>query len=235
VRVDVDGIGLDVLDRDQAVDRVTSWLGGDFRHVVALNAAKAERARRDVDLRAAIRDADLVLADGVGVVLRARRIGTSVPRVAGVDLMESLLAVAAARSVPVFLLGGRGDVAARAAEVAMKRWPGLIVAGTRHGEGADEVALDVVIRSRAALLFAGLGTPRQERFLHGARDRLGAVCLGVGGALDVLCGDAARAPVPLRDAGLEWAWRLAADPRRLGQRRSLDALRYVLRTALPAH
>lgn len=230
MRIDVDGLPVDVVDPDGAVRLVSAWMGGSFRHVLALNAAKAERARRDDGLRDAIRAADLVLADGVGVVWQARRRGHTLVRLTGIDLMEALLAQAARHGWSVFLLGGRIGVAQRAAEVSRRRWPGLIVAGARHGEGTDDVAADVVRRSGAQLLVAGLGTPRQETMLHRLGGATGAsVGLGVGGALDVLCGDLPRAPVPLRAAGLEWAWRLGTQPGRLWQGRTMDALRYVLR------
>ncbi len=231
-RVEVDGIWVDAVDLPGALARVEGWLGEqNFRHVVAANASKTERTRRDPDLRAAVVAADLVLADGIGVLWRARRLGKRLPgRVPGVDLMSALLARAACLGWRVFFLGGRPGVAERAAVRARATWPGLVIVGVLSGQGTDDHAIGAVARSGADLLFVGMGTPRQELMLHRARERLGVrVAMGVGGSLDVLCGDLPRAPEALRRAGLEWAWRLVVEPRRLTQRRTFDSVRYVLR------
>jgi N-acetylglucosaminyldiphosphoundecaprenol N-acetyl-beta-D-mannosaminyltransferase len=164
----------------------------------------------------ALRGADLVVADGVGLVWAARRRGIVLPgRVPGVDL--AFAALAAAPGLRVYLLGGRPGVAEAAGRVAHERW-GTDVVGARDGyfdaarDGASVAA--EVGASGAQLVLAGLGEG-QERFLDAHRGALGpAVLIGVGGTLDVLAGTARRTPAWTRRLGVEWAWRVGSDPAR---------------------
>lgn len=235
-------MGFDPLPAEGALAVATRWLseGAGLRLVVTANPETVMKARRLRELAAALRRADLVVADGVGVVWASRRLGRALPgRVPGIELAEGLLAHCAAAGHPVFLLGGRPAsarrpaVAERAARALARRWPGLEVCGTWHGYfGPQEepAVLQVVSRARPALLLCGMGCPRQELWLarHAAfLDGCGVtVAIGVGGALDVWAGDVRRAPAFLRRAGLEWLWRLVQQPRRLG--RQLQLVRFAL-------
>ncbi|MEX2503119.1 MAG: WecB/TagA/CpsF family glycosyltransferase [Trueperaceae bacterium] len=183
---------------------------------MTLNPEIVVRARRDAALRRAINECDLCVADGVGVLWAAARAGHRLPeRVPGVELATEVLARAGSE-LPTFLLGGRPDVAARAADEAQRRW-GTTVVGVHDGyfgEEDEERVTETVRASGARLVLAGLGE-RQEAFLHRHRDRLGpATGIGVGGTLDVLAGVARRTPAWTRTVGLEWAWRVGGDPRR---------------------
>lgn len=187
------------------------------RLIVTLNPELVVRARLDPQLAGAIDRADLVVADGVGVVWAARRGGVHLPgRVPGVELAFAVMALGGP-SLQVFLLGGRPGVAEAAAAEARARW-GVDVVGSHHGyfdaatEGAAIAAL--VHESGAQLLLAGLGEG-QELFLDAHREGFGARALiGVGGTLDILAGVATRTPAWTRRWGLEWAWRVGLDPRR---------------------
>jgi len=206
-----------------------------MRHL-ALNAAKVVACADDPSLRAAVDKAELVTADGVGVLLLARRLGVHLPgRVTGIDLMEALCARAALRRWPIYLLGARPGVASAAASALRERYPQLPIAGCQHGyfpeAEAPEVA-DRVRQSGARLLFVGMNTPRKERFVEEQADRAGVdFAMGVGGALDVLAGRVRRAPLLLQGAGLEWAWRWAQEPRRLFPRYGVDGVRFLSRLA----
>jgi N-acetylglucosaminyldiphosphoundecaprenol N-acetyl-beta-D-mannosaminyltransferase len=190
---------------------------GRGRLVVTLNPELVVRADEDAELRSALAQADLTVADGVGLLWAARREGRHLPgRVPGVDLAARVMALGGG-GLRVFFLGGKPGVAERAAVVAGERW-GIVSAGHHHGYFAGPRATSEVIeRVRAAapdLLLAGLGES-QELFLAGNRVELGArVLMGVGGTLDVLAGEAKRTPAWTRGASLEWAWRVGLDPRR---------------------
>jgi N-acetylglucosaminyldiphosphoundecaprenol N-acetyl-beta-D-mannosaminyltransferase len=206
------------VDLDAAVALVMRAAeGATPRLVVTLNPEIVVRARSDTTLRAALERADLMVADGIGLVWAARHAGVRLPgRVPGVDLATRALARGGA-ALSVFFLGGRPGVAEAAAEAARQRW-GVRIAGTRHGyfDHATEAAAvaDEVRSSGAQLLLAGLGE-RQETFLDAHRDAFGAGALiGVGGTLDVLAGVARRTPAWTRRWGVEWAWRVGFDPRR---------------------
>ncbi|HKI58536.1 MAG TPA: WecB/TagA/CpsF family glycosyltransferase [Trueperaceae bacterium] len=201
---------------------------GAFRLVVTLNPEIVVGAARDPALLAALRAADLSVADGVGISLAARLRGRPLPgRVPGVDLVGEVLR-RGGEELSVFFLGGRPGVAERAAETAARRY-GCRVAGTYHGyfrrPGGEPEVCAAVAASGARLLLAGLG-PGQERFLHEHRDALGpVVAIGVGGTLDVLAGTARRMPAWSSRLGVEWVLRVGLDPRRW--RRVPNLLRFA--------
>ncbi len=223
-RVSVLGVEVDRVSLDEAVARVEEWLragaaDGRLRLVATPNPEIIWAARADRELARALAEADLCVADGVGVVWASRHLGEPVPeRVAGADLMERLLELAARRGYRVYFLGTHPEVVARAAEEARRRYPGLVVAGHHHGYFRPEEEEAVVAAVRAArpdLLFVGMGAPRDQVWLWRHRHELGAaVGVGVGGSLDVLACVVRRAPRWVRSLGLEWLYRLAAQPRR---------------------
>jgi len=208
--------------------------GRPFVHV-ALNGPKWVAARDDRDLAASVIAADLVTADGVGILAMSRRLGHRLPeRVTGIDLMERLCARAAAQGWPVALLGGREGVASSASTALRRRYRDLRIAYCGHGyfapDSASEVA-EAIAASGARLLFVGMNTPRKEDFVAQQGGRAGVdFAMGVGGAFDVLGGRIRRAPRVLQDIGLEWAWRWAQEPRRLAPRYGWDGARFALAT-----
>lgn len=219
--VDILGLRVHGVDMAGAVSRVREMLLADDRahQVVTLNSEMAMIARHDRDLAAIINGADLVVPDGAGVVWASRVLGRPLPaRVAGFDLMQELVACAAAEDWPVFLLGAAPGVAEEAAARLAARLPGLRIAGTHHGFFRDQDEQAVVERinaSGARLVFVAMGAPRQDRWTAGNRGRLRpSVCIGVGGSLDVLAGRASRAPKWMGEMGFEWLYRLVREPRR---------------------
>ena len=215
--VAVVGHRLHPIDLARAAEVVAAAAWGSVpRLVVTLNPEIVVRAREDAALAAAVARADLVVADGVGLVWAARRAGSPLPgRVPGVDLACAVMARGGA-DLRVFFLGGRAGVAERAAAGSRARG-GVTIAGARDGYFAESdaaVVAQAVGDTGAHLLLAGLGE-RQERFLddHRARLRAGAL-IGVGGTLDVLAGEVQRTPAWTRRVGLEWAWRVGLDPSR---------------------
>ncbi|MFN2490525.1 MAG: WecB/TagA/CpsF family glycosyltransferase [Actinomycetota bacterium] len=187
------------------------------------NAHTLNLATEDLSYRAVLRRADMVLNDGKGVLLGARLKGSSLPAdLNGNYVGPLLLERAARRGWPVFLLGARPGVARRAADELVRRRPGLRVAGTRDGyfTAAEESHVVSQIRaSGAGLLLAGLGNPRQERWLERCLEGTGArLGVGVGAFIDFQAGEIARAPAWMNRAGLEWVHRLGLDPRRMWRR-----------------
>jgi N-acetylglucosaminyldiphosphoundecaprenol N-acetyl-beta-D-mannosaminyltransferase len=196
---------------------VAAAAGSTPRLIVTLNPEMVVRARHDARLAEAIERADLVVADGVGLVWAARRGGLRLPeRIPGVDLAFAAMA-AGGPALKVYLLGGRPGVAAEAGTAAHDRW-GVEVVGTHHGYfdiAAEGAAVAAAVGERGAhLVLAGLGE-RQETFLDEHRAALGAGALiGVGGTIDVLAGVVRRTPGWTRRWGLEWAYRVGLDPKR---------------------
>lgn len=218
--INILGARVDAVDLDGAVERVAEFVKeGRPRQVITLNPEILYRAQKEPQLLSLINAADLVTADGIGVVWAAGMLGARLPeRVTGIDLMLALVARAAREGWRVFLLGAAPGVAEEAARRLVQCYPGLRVAGAHHGYFPPEKEKELVEEIRAAraeLLFVALGAPKQELFIARHKAELGAVvAMGVGGSFDVLAGKARRAPAWMRRLGLEWLGRLLMEPRR---------------------
>lgn len=225
------GCRLDPIDADEATARILKFAReGPSAQVVTLGTEMVVYAQKDARFRAIVNGCALSLCDTVGLLAVARRHGAPLTeRVVGVELIERLCDAAASQGVPVYFLGGGEGVAADAAGILEVRYPGLRVAGARSGYFSDEESAGVaaeIAASGAKLLFAGMGSPRQEFWLaeYLAQTGCGAG-IGVGGSFDVLAGRVQRAPRIVRRMGLEWLYRLAREPHRW--RRQLALPRFV--------
>lgn len=219
------------VDMRGAIDQIDAFIrDGSPHYNVAINAAKVVACEDDVELRAAVNDAHLITADGQAVVWAARMLGAHLPaRVAGADLMEHLIAHAEARGYSIYFLGARPEVVAACVERATRAHPALRIAGARDGYFTDEA--EVIAQLRAArpdIVFLGFGTPAKEYFMHRRYREVGApFVMGVGGSFDVYAGLVRRAPLFLQRAGLEWAFRLAQEPRRMWKRYLVGNSRFI--------
>lgn len=190
-------------------------------HIVTLNPEIAWAAQRDPAYAKAIEEAGLVVPDGIGVVLAARLKGLAIPeRVAGYDLLQKLLVLAAAKEYRVFMLGAAPGVAERAAVLAEAAYPGLDVVGTADGYFKSDEEGDLIERISALncdMLFCALGPPRPAEIwinAHLAELNVG-IAMGVGGSFDVMTGKVTRAPLWMQRLGLEWLHRVIQEPRRI--------------------
>jgi N-acetylglucosaminyldiphosphoundecaprenol N-acetyl-beta-D-mannosaminyltransferase len=232
------GLPVDPLTLEQTMRLAETAVDEHRRFLIGVvNAAKVTKLKADPVLRDSLLEADVLLADGQSVVWASRLVRRPLPeRVAGIDLFESLLGLADRRGLRVYLLGARPDVLARVQQEVATRWPGAVVAGARDGyfteAEADEVA-DQIAAAHADMLFLGMTTPKKEIFLGRYGDRLGvAVQHGVGGSFDVLAGVVRRAPQRWQRLGMEWAYRMLQEPRRLARRYAVTNLAFVGLTAL---
>lgn len=225
-RIEILGCPFDAITEDETVELVFQWRDEPVRkshHIITVNVAILMMARDDEKLARAIENADLVVVDGKPLVWTARWLETPVPeKVSGVDLMRRLLEEGNRRGLSVFLLGTtqqRLDVLER---VIRAEYPEVKIVGTRNGyfKPPDYPEVTRQIReSRADLLLVGMPAPFKEVWCEEHRAELATpAILGVGGAFDVMAGFVARAPRLMQEAGLEWAWRLAMEPRKLWKR-----------------
>lgn len=190
---------------------------------VTPNAVMLDACKREPRYAAILNTASLSLPDGCGVLWAARRKGTPLrERVAGIEFGEKVLQAAADKGLRVFLLGGERGVAKEAAENLCKRYPGLQICGSYHGyfqkRGRENDPLLRYIRlCKPDVLFVCLGFPLQEIWCCKNLMRLSSIrlvaCLG--GSLDVWAEKVRRAPALLSKCGLEWAWRMLHEPKRL--------------------
>ena len=228
-RVRIGALWIDALTFDEALDEIERLVrqrrGGS---VFTPNVDHIVNVERDLELRSAYESVDLSVADGQPVVWASHLLGTPVPeKISGSDLVPRLLARARERRFRVYILGGAEGVAALVSarlsaegiEVAGAEGPSVGLQATE-----DEAALVARVHAaRADLVLVGLGSPKQERFIHRTRRALApAVLLAIGATLDFLAGTVKRSPRWMSNAGLEWMHRLASDPRRLARRYLLN-------------
>ena len=221
MRIDVLGVGFDDLTMAEAVDRGMELLWTEGAHyVVTPNPEIVEVCREDPEAMEAVNGADLVLADGIGVVKGAAMLGTPLKaRCPGIEFAAGLMENMAKEGLSLFLLGAKPGVAEQAAEKLREQYPGLKIAGTHDGYfKEDEPVAEVIRASGADCVFVCLGAPKQEFWMRKNGAATGAKLLcGLGGSLDVFAGTVERAPKFFREHGLEWFYRLCKEPKRIGR------------------
>jgi N-acetylglucosaminyldiphosphoundecaprenol N-acetyl-beta-D-mannosaminyltransferase len=228
------GLPFDAVDRTEALARITDYVRSGRPHLVfCANVSCLSQWRRDPLLQRVYRQTDLLTVDGMALYYASRLLGTPVPdAVSGSDLFDDVLAAAERAGYRVYFLGARPDVLERAVRRVRQRHPALPVAGWRDGYfgPAEEAGVVAAIRAAAPdVLLLGISSPKKERFAWQHRDALGVpVVLGVGGMFDIAAGLRSRAPAPVRRLCLEWAWRLAQEPRRLLRRYTVTNAEFLL-------
>ncbi len=229
------GIDIDSLTADEFLARVDAYVASRTPHQVAylnadcLNQCWSNRAYREV-----IAASDLVYADGMGVVWASRLFGHPLPeRLNANDLLPQFCQRAEAKGHRIFLLGGENGVAEKAARDLKSKYPKLLISGCHHGYFREEetpAVIDKIREARPDILIVGMGAPKQETWIHRHLLELGIpVVWGVGGLLDYSAKGLKRAPVWMRQAGLEWLWRLCLEPRRLWKRYLLGNILFTFR------
>jgi N-acetylglucosaminyldiphosphoundecaprenol N-acetyl-beta-D-mannosaminyltransferase len=221
---------IDVRGTVELVDRLIAQGRPSF--FITANLHYAMLADRDPRLVGVNRRAAFLVADGMPMVWYSRLLGRPLPqRVTGADLVYLLCQRAASAGHRVFLLGGAQGVAAEAAEVLSRLYPGLQLVGSYSPPfgpwtpEADQATVAAVRRAQPDLLIAALGQPKGELWLDAHIEALGVpVCVQVGASLDFVVGRAQRAPRWLQRTGLEWLYRLLHEPRRLAGRYFHNAL-----------
>jgi N-acetylglucosaminyldiphosphoundecaprenol N-acetyl-beta-D-mannosaminyltransferase len=224
-RVDILGVGFDRIDLADAAERIIErHAAGQKTFVITANPEFVMLARGDAGLGKIAEEADLVVADGTGVLVASRVLGDPLPgRVPGRLLVPAVLQLV---SGPVFLLGAAPGVAERAAVTLVRRIPSLSIAGTHAGSPApedDEEIRRQIDAAGARILLVAYGMPAQERWIARNLPLLPSVrtAIGVGGVFDQLAGRVRLPPRFVHAIGLEWLWRLVFEPRRWRRQRVL--------------
>jgi N-acetylglucosaminyldiphosphoundecaprenol N-acetyl-beta-D-mannosaminyltransferase len=223
-RVEILGCKIDNLSMEETLQKVEDFIqsGRPHQHVV-VNVDKLVKASRDPQLLRIINQCALINADGMPVVWASRLLGKPIKeRVAGVDLFESIMQRAAAKTWRVFLLGAQEEVVSRVKQDYERKYPGLTVAGYRNGYWTQEDEEGVVRQieaARADILFVAMSSPKKEQFLNRYQAEMRIpFAMGVGGTFDVAVGKVKRAPGWMQKSGFEWFYRFLQEPRRMFKR-----------------
>jgi len=218
------GVKISTLTYSDTLELIFKWLSekGVFKTIVTPNPEFLVRAQKDMEFKRILNSADLAIPDGSKLIWASK--GKVLERVSGTDLMISLCGVCVKSGFTVGLIGGGEEIAEKTAECLLKKFPKLkigIATANCDWPRNDTVRVDV--------LFVALGMVKQERWIYNNREKLKdsgvRLAMGVGGAFDYISGAVPRAPKFMRDAGLEWLFRLLVQPWRL--KRQLALLEFV--------
>lgn len=236
-RVNLLNTWIDRVTIDEAAERIAAFVqAGGAHQVVTANVDFLRLGQENPDFQDLVNSADLVVPDGMPLVWASRLRGRPLAeRATGIELIHECARMAPARGYSIFLLGAEPGVADEAATVLQARYPGLCIAGTCSPSSSmladdDEALVRMIREARPAILLVAFGAPRQEEWIRSHLHVLQVpVCIGVGGAFDMLAGRVKRAPVWMQHAGLEWLFRLIQEPRRLWKRYFIHDLPVFMR------
>ena len=221
MKTEVLGVAFDNVTMEQAAELGGKMLQEDrFHYVVTPNPEFILAAEKDESFRAVLNAADLVIPDGIGVIYSAKILGTPLAeRVPGIEFSAKMLEKLNEMGGRLFLLGAKPGVAEKAGENICAQYPNIVLCGTQDGYFKDEE--EVILKVAAAkpdLVFVCLGAPKQEKWMARWGQHTGAkMAIGLGGCLDVYAGNVERAPEAWQKLGMEWAYRLKREPKRIGR------------------
>jgi N-acetylglucosaminyldiphosphoundecaprenol N-acetyl-beta-D-mannosaminyltransferase len=223
-RINILGSPIDALTMKETVEIVDRAImtKNSIRHVV-VNAAKLVNMRKDKELHQSVITCDIINADGQSVVWASRFLREPLPeRVAGIDLMEKLVALAHKKKYKVFLLGAKEEVVKKVCSIYSAKYSPEIIAGYQHGyfkSSEEQEIAEHIEKSEADMLFVAISSPKKEIFLKNYEDLIHVpFIMGVGGSFDVISGITRRAPLWVQNIGLEWFFRFLQEPTRMWKR-----------------
>ena len=204
------------------------------QHVV-INALKVNLMREDQELRKIVNSCPLINADGASIVWAAKKLGVPlIERVAGIDLFENLVKVAAEKWYKIYLFGAKEEVVKKVKQIFEIKYPLLQIVGYRNGYFTDEDEAEIVkdmADSGADMMFVAFSSPKKEYWVNKYLNQLNIpFVMGVGGSFDVVAGVTDRAPKWMQDHGLEWFYRFIQEPRRLWNRYMVGNLKFITYT-----
>ncbi len=190
--------------------------GSKSSHIVTINPEIIESAKKNSHLERILKEAELVVADGIGIKIGLLIKGQKVDRIAGIDFAKRLVEEATKSGIPTALVGAKQEVLEKATEELSKNNSGLNIVYTHNGyfDNNTEIINELKEKSPKLLLVA-MGAPKQEEFIYEAKSVLpSTLMIGIGGSFDVWAGNVKRAPKIWQKLGLEWLYRTIKQPER---------------------
>lgn len=235
-RIDVLGVGVSRTCLEDALTRIGSWVdNGEHHYVCVTGVHGVMESQQDPELMRIHNESGLTVADGAPLLWAAKYAGAEdCQRVRGPDFMPALCERARREGWSVYFYGGADGVPELVAERLAAQYPGLAVAGVYSPpfrpltEAENAEVVNRINEARPDIVFVGLSTPKQERWMAANVGKLDAAALiGVGAAFDIAAGLKPQAPAWVQPTGLEWLYRMCLEPRRLGPRYLKNNPRFV--------
>ena len=215
--VELLGYSIDDYSFDEAVLKAKELIDSDkVSQVITINPEMFQTADNDSSFANIVREAEMVIPDGIGIKIGLKLTGKNVARIPGIDFAKKLLNEAALSNIPVAIIGSKEEVITKAIENLQNEISGLNIVYYHNGyfDNDEEIYSELKNHSPKLILIA-MGSPRQEKFIYEAKKKLNpALMVGIGGSLDVWSGFVKRAPKIYQVLGLEWLYRTITQPSR---------------------
>lgn len=215
---------IDVLTVDETISLVDQYIKNkEPLHLMGVNADKINMLSENSRLKSIVNNCGIINADGASVVMASRFLGKPLPeRVAGIDLMQDLVALSADKGYTVYFLGAKQEVVEKTARTLQKKYPSLKIVGIHNGYFTEKEWPEIVEKLKKCnpnLVFVGITSPLKEYLVdYLQKQGIDSVFMGVGGSFDVISGIIPRAPLWMQKMNLEWLFRVIQEPKRLFKR-----------------
>ena len=215
--VELLGYSIDDYSFDEAVLKAKELIDSDkVSQVITINPEMFQTADNDSSFASIVREAEMVIPDGIGIKIGLKLTGKNVARIPGIDFAKKLLKEAALSNIPVAIIGSKEEVITKAIENLQNEISGLNIVYYHNGYFDNDEEIYSELRNHSPkLILIAMGSPRQEKFIYEAKKKLNpALMVGIGGSLDVWSGFVKRAPKIYQILGLEWLYRTITQPSR---------------------
>ena len=215
---------IDVLNTKETIDLVEKYVKTKTPlHLMGVNADKINEVNENELMKKIVNSCGIINADGASVVLASKHLGMPLPeRVAGIDLMQDLVKLSAAKGYSIYLLGAKQEVVEKTAEVLKERHNKLNIVGIHNGYFKEDYWKEIskeLKKKKPDFVFVGITSPMKEYLIEFLQnDGNKCVFMGVGGSFDVISGNIPRAPKWMQKCNLEWLFRVIQEPKRLFKR-----------------
>lgn len=223
------GVPINHINCQQVIERIEYFIKEEGTHfIVTPDTLAILRARKDKQYFNIVKAADLVTPDGSGILWATAFLNAPLPeRITGIDMINHICTLAVQKNYKLYLLGAEAEIIKNAVKNLKNKFPGINIVGYHHGyfdvEGNSDsssnnenIIINEILEKQPDFLLVGMGVPKQEIWIYKNKDILKIpVCIGIGGSFDVISGKITRAPLWMRNHGMEWVFRLIKEPKRI--------------------